>query len=57
MHELTSEEKENILLTSIKVARENLYTAEIHNVEQEKIDYLQSVVDSLEAEYTEQFGE
>jgi hypothetical protein len=57
MPELTTEEKQSILLINIRVARENLYTAEIHDSEQEIIDDLQAKVDSLEAKYTEEFGE
>lgn len=57
MPELTTEEKQNILLISIKVARENLYAAEINDSEQSVIDELQAKVDSLESKYTEQFGE
>ena len=57
MPELTTEEKQNILLISIKVARENLYVAEINDSEQSIIDNLQAKVDSLEAKYEEQFGE
>jgi len=57
MADLTQEEKQNILLTNIKAARENLYIAEINDSEQSIIDNLQAKVDSLEAKYEEQFGE
>lgn len=57
MPDLTQEEKQNILLTNIKAARENLYIAEINDSEQSIIDNLQAKVDSLEAKYEEQFGE
>jgi hypothetical protein len=55
MPELTTEEKEAIILQSIKVARENLYAAEISDLEQSVIDELQEKVDNLESKYEEQF--
>lgn len=57
MHELTAEEKEAILLLQIKQAREILYGAQNLNEDEDTINHLQSKVDTLEAEYTEQFGE
>lgn len=57
MPELTTEEKEAIILQSIKVARENLYAAEITDQDEDIIDDLQAKVDNLEAKYEEQFGE
>ena len=57
MPELTTGEKEAIILQSIKVARENLYAAEITDQDEDIIDDLQAKVDNLEAKYEEQFGE
>ena len=57
MPELTTEEKEAIILQSIKVARENLYSAEISDQDEDIIADLQTKVDNLEAKYEEQFGE
>ena len=57
MPELTTEEKEAIILLSIKVARENLYSAEISDQDEDIIADLQTKVDNLEAKYEEQFGE
>jgi hypothetical protein len=57
MHELTAEEKEAILLLQIKQAREILYGAQNLNEDEETINHLQSKVDTLEANYLEQFGE
>jgi len=57
MHELTEEEKEAILLLQIKQAREILYGAQNLNEDEETINHLQSKVDTLEANYLEQFGE
>ena len=57
MPELTNDEKKSILELQIKQARENLYSAENLDLETSRIDDLQDIVDKLEAEYTEQFGE
>jgi predicted proteasome-type protease len=57
MPELTTEEKEAIILQSIKIARENLYYAEISDQDEDIIGDLQTKVDNLEAKYEEQFGE
>ena len=56
MPELTTEEKEAIILQSIKVARETLYAAEISDLEQSVIEELQDKIDKLEEKYEEQFG-
>ena len=57
MPELTNDEKKSILELQIKQARENLYAAENLDLEAPRISDLQDIVDKLEAEYTEQFGE
>ena len=57
MPELTNDEKKSILELQIKQARENLYAAENLDLEESRISDLQDIVDKLEAEYTEQFGE
>jgi hypothetical protein len=57
MPELTNDEKKSILELQIKQARENLYAAENLDLETSRISDLQDIVDKLEAEYTEQFGE
>ena len=57
MPELTNDEKKSILELQIKQARENLYAAENLDLEASRINDLQDIVDKLEAEYTEQFGE
>ena len=56
MPELTTEEKEAIILQSRIGARENLSAAEISDLEQAIIDELHDKVDSLESKYEEQFG-
>lgn len=57
MHELTAEEKKAILLLQIKQAREILYGAQNLNEDEDTINHLQSKVDTLEEQYTEQFGQ
>ena len=57
MPELTSEQKEQLLLQQIKNAREDLYAAENLGKADEVITELTSLVTTLETAYDNQFGE
>tara|TARA_R100000231_G_scaffold138524_1_gene117056 strand:- start:1381 stop:1554 length:174 start_codon:yes stop_codon:yes gene_type:complete len=57
MPELTSEQKEQLLLQQIKNAREDLYAAENLGKADEVITELTSIVTTLETAYDNQFGE
>jgi len=57
MAELTSEQKEQLLLQQIKNAREDLYAAENLGQPSEVITELTSKVTTLESAYDTQFGE